>query len=58
MKRKSKVVIETTTNSKEYKRLTGYQVSGCPICAPNRGCNRMRNSVRRSWKKYRNTQWK
>ena len=51
-------IVKTTTNSKEYKRLTGYRVSGCPICAPHRGCNRRRNSANRSWKSYRKTKWK
>ena len=51
-------IVKTTTNSKEYKRLTGYQVSGCPICAPHRGCNRRRNSANRSWKSYRKTKWR
>ena len=55
-RRKSKVVIETTTNSKEYKRLTGYQESGCPICAPHKGCNTRRR--KRNWKSYRKTKWK
>ena len=54
---KVKKIVETTSNSKEYKRLRGITNSGCPICAPHRGCNRNRN-VSKSWKSYRKTKWK
>jgi hypothetical protein len=54
---KNKKTIETTTNNKVYKMALYDLILGCPICAPNRGCNRNRN-YDNSWKSYRKTQWK
>lgn len=58
-RRKVNEVVSKTTNSKEYKRLRGNLVSGCPICSPHKGCNRRDMSTpRKSWKSRRKTQWK
>lgn len=51
-------VIKHTKNSRVYKMTVREETLGCPICRPHRGCNRNRNSDNRSWKTYRNTQWK
>lgn len=57
--RKINHTIATTDNSREYRLLHGSTVSGCPICAPHRGCNRrIRRRSQRSWKDHRKTQWK
>lgn len=50
--------LKVTTNSTVYKRCRNSFISGCPICAPHKGCNRMYNSNIRTWKEYRKTQYK
>jgi len=53
--------IKTTTNSKIFRRIYLRPYLGCIICARNRGCNkRYKYKVNpyRSWKTYRETQWK
>lgn len=37
----------TTTDNYVYKRLAIYSQLGCPICGPNKGCNR--NSKRKAY---------
>lgn len=49
--------MEITTNSRVYNMAVNEMVSGCPICAPHRGCNRNRD-IEASWKNYRDTQWR
>lgn len=54
---------EETDNSTVYRRsrwrhLAETTGKNCPICAPNRGCNRCRDRDRRNWKRYRRTQYK
>lgn len=57
--KKIQTKIATTDNSREYRLLHGSTVSGCPICAPHRGCNRWTSRpAYRSWKNYRKSQWK
>lgn len=52
-------VLNSTTNSREYKLLHGSQVSGCGWCMPHKGCNRHHYGREvRSWKDYRGFQWK
>lgn len=50
--------MEITTNSRVYNMAVNEMVSGCPICAPHRGCNRNRDDDDKSWKNYRDTQWR
>ena len=50
--------LKYTTDSRVYKMTKRKMEISCPICSPNRGCNRMRNFYNRSWKHYRKTQWK
>ena len=47
-----------TDNRRDYKLARNQIVSGCPICAPHKGCNKMHRSNNRSWKEHRKTQWK
>jgi hypothetical protein len=63
--KKTKEELDSTTNSRIYKRLRKKYLSiskgliYCEICGPNKGCNRRRKKIdKRSWKKYRKTQWK
>lgn len=57
-RRKNKKTLQLTNNSKEYKKAK-RELDGdkCPICPPNRGCNRNRN-YNDNWKEYRKSQWK
>jgi len=51
----------TNRNSLKKLRMSHiYSADGlCTICGPNQGCNRAYSQgVRRSWKKYRKTQYK
>lgn len=50
--------MKKTTNSRVYNIAVNEMVSKCPICAPHRGCNRNRDDNDKSWKNYRDTQWK
>lgn len=56
--RKFRKVMEKTTNSRVYNMAVNEMVSSCPICAPHRGCNRNRDDNDKSWKNYRDTQWR
>ena len=58
--RKTKTVVDTTTNSKEYKRAKHMTLLiGCQLCSPNKGCNKWgKSSPSRNWKSYRKTKWK
>lgn len=56
--RKPHNVKETTDNVRTYKMAHNRLVSGCPVCAPHRGCNRRRIKNQRNWKVYRKTKWK
>ena len=48
-----------TTSNSVYRRAVIYHHLGCPICEPNRGCNKERNNPFKSWKyKYKKRkQW-
>ena len=50
--------MKSTDNSRVYKRELQYNFN-CSFCGANTGCNRhaYKNDIR-SWKKYRNTQYK
>lgn len=50
-------ILGNTTNSRVYKLAVNETVSGCPICSPNKGCNRNKN-FDNCWKTYRKTQWR
>ena len=39
-----------TTNSCVFKRAAVFPILGCPVCAPNKGCNRFKGSISHSWK--------
>lgn len=59
MKRgKLRALKKTTTDSRSYKLAHNNLVSGCPICAPHRGCNKWKAGRQRNWKKFRKTKWK
>ena len=55
---KNRDLIKHTNNSRVYKMTVREEILGCPICSPNKGCNRNRNTDYKSWKTYRKTQWK
>ena len=57
-RRKNNKNLQLTDNSKEYKMTKRRMDLGCPICGPNRGCNRNRDNDFRNWKRYRKTQWR
>ena len=54
-KRKATYTQKHTMNSRVYKMAMRVNL-GCPICAPNRGCNRNRDNDSRCWKTYRKDQ--
>jgi len=54
---REKKTLKHTMNSQVYNKAL-RQNMGCPICPPNRGCNRNRDNHSLSWKGYRNSQWK
>lgn len=59
-RRKEKVTLQLTNDSKEY-RMTKRRIDlGCTWCPPNKGCNRRRKNgaAYKNWKKYRKTQWR
>ena len=49
---------KNTTNSRVYKMIAIINELSCPMCPPNKGCNRKRDWKARNWKDYRNNQWK
>ena len=58
-KRRNKETLQLTNNSNEYKNAKRQlDKIGCPVCPPNRGCNRNRDNDYKSWKRYRKTQWR
>ena len=57
-KRRNKQTLQLTNNSKEYKMAKREMTLGCPICPPNKGCNRNRDNDYKCWKRYRKTQWR
>lgn len=53
--------LKNTTNTTVYRRSYYKRFLSCTKCPPNRGCNRSRKhklQPYRSWKTYRETQWK
>jgi hypothetical protein len=54
---RNKKTIKNTMNSQVYKMAIKSNL-GCPICPPNKGCNRYKNTDLKSWKNYRGNQWK
>lgn len=56
--KKVRVKLNKTSNSQVYKKLRNAIYSGCPVCSPHKGCNRMGRYRPRSWKDYRKTQWR
>ena len=50
--------LKKETNSSVYRKLLAKSLKICPICKQNHGCNRNRDSGRRSWKLYRKNKWK
>lgn len=53
---RNKKLIKNTMNSQVYKMALNANL-GCPICGPNRGCNRNRNN-NNNWKNNRDNQWR
>lgn len=56
-----KIEIEKTTwNSFTFKRVYLNSKISCPICPPNKGCNKKsgRDSRKKNWKLFRDTQYK
>jgi hypothetical protein len=51
-------MVETTTNDKVIKTDLIYELDLCPICGHHSGCNAWRNKRKKSWKRYRKTQWR
>lgn len=47
--------LKSETNNSVYNKLMCANL-GCPICPPNRGCNRKSRRLR-NWKAYRKQQW-
>lgn len=57
--RNAKKVFKNTDNSRVYKMANRETFTSCPICSPNKGCNRKnRWGGMTSWKKIRKTQWR
>lgn len=54
--RKAKRILQETENSQEYKSALGELLKLCPLCRPNRGCNRNRD-YSGGWKDHRDKQW-
>ena len=54
---REKKTLQNTMNSRVYK-MALRQNMGCPICPPNKGCNRNRDNNYKSWKNYRDNQWR
>jgi hypothetical protein len=54
---KEKKTLKNTLNSQVYNKAL-RQSLGCPICAPNKGCNQNRDNNYRNWKQWRKTKWK
>ena len=56
---RKKQTLKNTMNSRVYK-MALTENFGCSICPPNKGCNRnsRRDNNYKSWKNYRNNQWK
>ena len=58
--RKNKKALDTTDNSSVYRKALINTVCSCPLCSPNRGCNRQSkwSNDNECWKSNRKTQWK
>jgi len=50
--------IKTITDRKTFKRVWLSKELSCPICGPNKGCNRARKKIDKCWKQHRKTKWK
>lgn len=57
MSRNSKREMKNTENSRVYKIAKWEHEGSCPLCPPNKGCNRNRYGDN-SWKKHRKRQWR
>lgn len=57
---KNKTILKTTDNSSVYKKAFIKLYSSCPMCSPNKGCNRYDSYFNdcNCWKSNRTTQWK
>jgi hypothetical protein len=57
---KNKEILKTTDNASVYKKVFVKLHLHCPICPPNKGCNRQAkwNNDYECWKTNRKTQWK
>ncbi len=49
--------MKTTLNSQVYNKALRNNF-GCPICGPNKGCNRKRTHDSYCWKSNRKDQWR
>ena len=57
---KNKEILETTDKPSVYRKAFIKLYSACPMCSPNRGCNKQRKYNRdcENWKSNRKSQWK
>jgi len=57
---KNKEILVTTDKPSVYRKAFIKLYSPCPMCSPNRGCNRHNKNVKdcECWKSNRKTQWK
>lgn len=56
---KANKILAETTDSRTYKLASRTkELLACPVCAPNKGCNRRRKRMQRNWKKFRETKFK
>ena len=58
--RKTRQSCKKAHNNYEYVRLFREELVYCPICGPNKGCNRQAKWTgdQNCWKSHRKTQWK
>lgn len=55
---KIKSIMSSATDNRTFKRAYNKIITSCPKCSPNKGCNRRRKNVQRSWKKFRTNKYK
>jgi len=56
---KANKILAETTDSLTYKlAFRTKELLACPLCGPNKGCNRRRKQMQRNWKKFRKTKFK
>jgi len=56
-KKRNRNHLKSATDNHSYMTLFRDNLS-CPICRPNKGCNRKRSKDLQNWKSNRSVQWK